>query len=366
MSATIVFLLIAVHLGYALLWLTLGVHDWVLVTLMEGVKFSSLALLAASAALGPGPPIRRLPMVALLAVAWFCAAGFGDRLAGGQVNYNHMISDATMAIVAFPLAAMAVAMLSCRNRMRIVRLPLRPQEDPDANRFSLSQLWFGVTAAAIGCGALCSALTPYPWQVTAGTDDFAWTEWLANHVAEDGVWQLTAFCAILAALPWALLPLGRVQSFGTWLVILAGGMLLAASLCLMAQFWTHLSVWPANPSTLRIHYVGGVMTYLGVSLGVASSAIYLRAVGWRMVFGQTWGIESPDGGDARRRARQGVGIASLAATLLIMAGFAASSVHHWCTAYDQERRQKAEWQEKFDQQRRFNTSVPPRVSSGPN
>lgn len=366
MSAAIVFLLIAVHLAYALLYRTLDVEAWVFDSLMEAGKFSSLALLAASAALGPGPPVRRLPMVVLLVVAWFCAAGFGDRLAGGQVNYNHMISDATMAIVAFPLAALTVAMLSCRNRLRIVRLPLRPQENPAANRFSLLQLWFGVTAAAIGCGALCVTLTPYQWQLTAGAGDFAWTEWFANHVAEDGVFQLTALCAMWAALPWAMLALGRFQSYGTWLAVLAGGMLLAASLCLMAQFWTHISVWPANPSTLRIHYVSGVMTYLGVSLGVASSAIYLRTAGWRVAFGHTMSVESPDAGDARHRAKQGVSIASLAAILLIMAGFAASSIDHWRAAYAQERRQKAEWQEKFDQQHRSKTSIPPRVSSGPN
>lgn len=321
---------------------------------IEGVRYSSLALLAVVAALGPGPPIRRLPVVALLALAWFCAAAFGDRLAGGEVNHNHTISDAILAIVVFPLAALALALLNYRSRWRLVRGPDQSCGEYTGNRFSLPQLWAGVTAAVVSCVVLRLALSPYDWQLGGGDDTFDWTEWLANRLAEEGHWQVSACGATLAAMPWALPVLGRIRFQRTLPLILAGGFLLASLQYLFVQFWTHISVWPATSSVLRIHYVSGAGNYIGVAAGVVFSAFYWRSAGWRLAESP---VDSPrnvgpvDSVDHGRRRKQRWCAVSLAALLVLMAVFAACSVGRWRAAYVQQRLQKIQWQEEFDQQR---------------
>jgi len=354
MPATIMLLLTVVHLAYALLSRSLTTDESLfIVSLMEGVGYSSLAMLAAIAAIGPGPAVCRLPTVILLTLAWFCARGFGDCLAGGQVNHNHMISDAFQALIVFPAAALGILLVNLRPRWRLVWGPMTFPPSRSANRFSLTQLLAFVTAAGIGCILLRWALTPYHWQLGSEDNSFVWADWLGNRLAEHADWLISDLGACLASLIWATPALGRIRFFRAMLFVLAGGALMASTLCLIEMFWTHISVWPATPSGFRIHYVQGWGIYVGVSLGILFSAIHLRAAGFRLagtLFGQSLSDGPVEPTGHRRRTGRKMSVAVLAAIILLLAGFAAFSVSTWRAKYDQERRQKIEWQEKFEQQ----------------
>jgi hypothetical protein len=193
---------------------------------------------------------------------------------------------------------------------------------------------------------------PYDWQLGSDDNSFGWADWLGNRLAEHADWLISDFGACLASLPWATPALGRIRFIRAMLFVLAGGALMASTLWLIVQFWTHVSVWPANPSVFRMHYVQGWGIYVGVSLGVVFSAIHLRAADFRLagtLFGQSLGDRTAEPTGHHRTGKR-MSVAVLAAITLLLAGFAAYSVNTWRARYDQERRQKIEWQEKFGQQ----------------